>query len=329
MSSPMDRPDTAGEPLVQTVTGAIPAAELGPTLAHEHIVFDGWAVSGTYDAILDDEELAIRELDALSGSNVRTIVDCTSIGIGRDPAALARISRVTGMNIVMGTGWYREVVYPPLIRESSVAELADLLLVDLHDGADGSAVRAGFIGEIGTERYRISAAEERVFRAAAQAQRQTGVAIWTHTTNGGDLALEQIALLAEEGVPVDRIAISHVGDGVTYTRLAAIAATGAYLSVDNIGYEGGGYPSDEVRADNVARLLAEGHGDRVMLSGDTCTRGALRAYGGLGYGRVTDTFLPRLRSRGVDEAAIERMTVENPARLLAPSASSRAESLKR
>lgn len=305
--------------LVQTVTGPVPPDELGPTLAHEHVLIDGWAMSRTYDAILDDEELAERELRLAAGSGVRTIVDCTSVGLGRRPDALARISRATGLRIVMGSGWYREAVHPPIIRESSVADLARILVAELEEGVEGSGIRAGFIGEIGTERHRISAAEERVLRAAALAQRATGVAIWTHTTNGGELGVEQVALLGEAGVPPERIAVSHVGDGVTFGRLAAIAATGAYLSVDNIGYEGGGYPSDDVRADNVARLAAEGHGARVLLSGDTCTRSALTAYGGAGYGRVFETFLPRLRSRGLDEADIDRMIVENPARLLAPT----------
>jgi predicted metal-dependent phosphotriesterase family hydrolase len=302
---------------IQTVLGPIDAAAAGLTLAHEHIFIDAWAISRSYDAILDDEELAIRELGALVEAGGRTLVDCTSIGIGRDADALVRVARATGLNIVMGTGWYRELVYPPLVRESTVADLADRLVAELTVGIGDARVRAGFIGEVGTERGRISSAEERVFRAAAEAQQRTGVSIWTHTTNGGDLALEQIALLTSAGVPVERIVVSHVGDRITSGRLDALAATGVYLSIDNIGYVGGGYPGDDVRAAHVARLVREGAGERVLLSGDTCTRSALLAYGGGGYARVITSFLPRLRDRGVEEAAIETMLVANPARALA------------
>ena len=35
-----------------------------------------------------------------------TLVDATSIGLGRDPVGLARISRQTGVNIVMGASYY-------------------------------------------------------------------------------------------------------------------------------------------------------------------------------------------------------------------------------
>jgi phosphotriesterase-related protein len=303
--------------VVQTVTGPLDAAALGVTLGHEHVLLDGWEMFRSYDAILDDEQLAIDELRALREAGGEAVVDCTTIGLGRDPAAMRRDSEASGVRIVMGTGWYRRAVHPPYIREQGVDELAERLVTDLVVGAEGTDVRAGFIGEIGTERYRIAAAEERVFRAAARAQRRTGVAIWTHTTNGGDLALEQVELLTSEGVPVERIVVSHVGDRIGFDGLRALAATGVGLSIDNIGYTGGGYPPDDVRVRNVLRLLEAGAGDRVLLSGDTCTRSMLRAYGGPGYGRVLDTFVPALREQGVDEPTIRRMLVDTPARFLA------------
>ena len=309
--------DSVADAQIETVLGPIPPSSAGVTMAHEHVLIDAWPMFHTYDAILDDEDLAIRELAPLFEAGGRTLVDCTTIGIGRDPDALVRVSRATGLNIVMGAGWYREAVYPAFIRESSVSELADLLVAELMVGVGDGGVRAGIIGEIGTERGRISAAEERVFRAAAEAQRRTGAAIWTHTTNAGDLALEQIGLLTSCGVPVDRIVVSHVGDRITPGRLDAIAATGVYVSIDNVGYVGSGYPGDDVRADHVARLVRHGLTDRILLSGDTCTRSALLAYGGDGFARVITTFLPRLRDRGIEESAIVTMTVTNPARALA------------
>lgn len=303
--------------LVQTVTGPIDASSLGVTLGHEHVLLDGWEMFRSYDVILDDETLAIEELIALREAGGRAVVDHTTIGLGRDPAALRRVSEASGVTIVMGAGWYRRAVYPPYIREEGVDELAERLVAELTVGADGTDVRAGFIGEIGTERYRIAAAEERVFRAAARAQRRTGVTIWTHTTNGGDLALDQVELLTSEGVPVERIVVSHVGDRIGFDRLHTLAATGVGLSIDNIGYTDGGYPPDAVRVRNVLRLLEAGHGDQVLLSGDTCTRSMLRAYGGPGYGRVLDSFVPALRAAGVDDPVVQRMLVDTPARYLA------------
>jgi len=301
---------------IQTVLGPIDPADAGVTMSHEHVLFDGWDMFRTYESIFDDEALAISELADLATAGGRTVVDCTNQGIGRDPHGLARVSAATGLNIVMGAGWYRSAVYPAQVREWGVDQLADALVAEIESGVDGSGIRPGFIGEIGTERGRIGAAEERVFRAAARAQRATGVAIWTHTTNAGELAIEQVDLLRSEGVPVDRIVLSHIGDRISFEPLAAIAATGAFVSVDNIGYVGGGYPPEERRAENVHRLIEAGHIDQVLLSGDTCTKSQLQAYGGRGYGRVVRDFVPLLAERGIGPDMITRMLVDNPARAL-------------
>src|SRR6185295_4126703 len=215
--------------------------------------------------------------------------------------------------------WYREEVYPPMVRELDTNSLAERIVEELTVGVDGTDVRAGFIGEIGTERKFITPSQERVFRAAARAQRQTGVAIITHTTHFGELALEQIALLREEGVSPDRIMISHLGDRHDFDPLLAVARSGVYLSVDNIGYSGQGYPPDEVRAANVGRLITEGHLAQIVLGGDICLKQHLLANGGKGYAHVQRKFLPLLVKQGVSPAAIHEMTVANPARLLAPA----------
>ena len=301
---------------IVTVTGPIPASEAGCTLSHEHLLCDLWAFSRSYDGILDDECLAIRELAQYRDAGGASLVDATSGGLGRNPLALRRISEATGVRIIMGSGWYRECVYPAVVHERDATALADLIVADLTRGADGTNVRAGIIGEIGTERKHITPAQERVFRAAARAQRRTGACIMTHTTHFGELALEQIALLREEKVPPGRIAISHLGDRHDTTQLLKIAREGVFISVDNIGYVGSGYPPDEVRMRNVCLLAAEGHAAQVVLGGDICQKSHLSAYGGKGYAHVLRSFLPLLRAHSIPEDAIHQMTVANPTRML-------------
>jgi phosphotriesterase-related protein len=299
-----------------TVTGPVATAQAGCTLSHEHLLCDLWAFSRSYDGILDDESLAIRELAQYRDAGGASLVDATSGGLGRNPLALRRISEATGIRIVMGSGWYRECVYPAVVHERDANTLADLIVADLTQGADGTDVRAGIIGEIGTERKHITPAQERVFRAAARAQRRTGACVMTHTTHFGELALEQIALLREENVPAGRIAISHLGDRHDTAQLLKIAREGVFISVDNIGYIGSGYPPDEVRMSNVRLLAAEGHLAQIVLGGDICQKSHLTAYGGKGYAHVLRSFLPLLGAHGVPEDAIHQMTVTNPARML-------------
>lgn len=297
---------------LMTVRGPISASEAGAILSHEHLLCDLWPFVRNYDGILDDEVLAAEELQAYRNAGGGTIVDATSGGLGRKPEALRRISERSGVHVVMGAGWYREGVYPPFIYEWDANRLAAKIVEELTLGVDGTDVRAGMIGEIGTERNHITPVQERVFRAAARAQKATGAAILTHTTHFGELALEQIALLKEEGVAPSRIVISHLGDRHNKDLLFRIAETGVYLSVDNIGYEGGGYPGDSVRAANIRALIERGHLKQILVSGDVCMKTHLHAFGGKGYDFVLTSFLPVLRSSAVSEDEINCMLCSNP-----------------
>lgn len=301
---------------VMTVLGPIAPEQMGVTLSHDHLLVDGWGIRELYDAILDDEELAVAEAVRYREAGGGTICDPTNVGLRRDPAALKRISERSGVNVVMGAGWYRERVYPDYVLEELPGQLADRLVAEIVHGAEGTGVRPGFIGEIGTERFHVTPAQERVFRAAARAHVRTGIPVMTHTTHWGELALEQIALLGEEGVPADRVVVSHLGDRPGIRHWLPIAETGAWLDVDNLAFIGG-YAPLSVRADNVAGLCAEGLAGQVMLSNDICELGQLSFYGGCGYDNVIVTFLPMLRERGVSEEDIRTMTVENPAKAFA------------
>ena len=199
---------------VVTVLGPIDPADLGTTLSHDHVLIDAFDLWGGYEWILDDEAVAIAELTAYREAGGGAVADPTNIGIGRDPAALRRVSEASGVHILMGAGWYRERAYADYVFEEMPDVLADRLVGELVDGADGTDIRAGFIGEIGTERGSISPAQERVFRAAGRAHARTGCPILTHTTHFGELAIEQLDLLAEEGVDARKVIISHLGDRV-------------------------------------------------------------------------------------------------------------------
>ena len=224
--------------IIMTVKGPIAPADAGFVLSHEHLLCDLWSIVRSYDGILHDEQLAAAELARFKEVGGQTLVEVSSIGLGRNPEGLLRISNDTGVHVVMGSAWYREEGYPQYIHQLGVNELAKKIVDDVTLGVEGTGIRAGVIGEIGTERYHITPAQERVFRASARAQKQTGVTIWTHTTHFGELALEQIALLREEGVSPQRIVISHLGDRFGAHHFRKIAEQGVFLGIDNIGYKG-------------------------------------------------------------------------------------------
>ena len=186
---------------------------------------------------------------------------------------------------------------------------------DIVEGVDGTGIRAGVIGEIGTEVDFLGPAQERVFRAAARAQRQTGVAISTHCQRTGRLGPEQVAILLEEGVPPDRIIIGHHGDKRHVDHELGLLEHGVYVQIDHVGFRD--LQPDEQRARNAKAIIDAGFGDRLLISQDVCFPGHLEWFGGVGYGHLLRRFVPMLRDVGVSQAQIDALLVANPAAVLA------------
>jgi predicted metal-dependent phosphotriesterase family hydrolase len=298
---------------IMTVTGPVGPGELGVVLPHEHVFID---LVREYrgNGLLNDEHLARAEIAALREAGGATLVDLTLDEIGRDPSALRRVSEATGVMIVMGCGHYRD---PYLDRDwfdrMGVDAIADEIARDITEGVRGTGVRAGIIGEIGADRRYISAAEERSFRAAARAHRGTGLTISTHAARW-PVGLDQLDLLAEEGVDARRVIVGHADSVPIPEYHRALARRGCYVSFDGIG-TGSRYDQDRI-ADYVIELVRAGFGAKVLLSHDVCLRDHLRAHGGCGYGYLIDGFLPTLTAAGLDADQVWRLVTENPAAAL-------------
>ncbi len=335
-------------PFVQTVLGRIDPTELGFTLPHEHTQCRLWTIPERFDywELTPDEDLIVAELERFRAAGGTCLADVTMPGIGRDPAWLRRIATRTGLHVVMGTGWYRQPYYPPeaLIDRRSVEELADVMIREFEEGipadlggwpvagvpgraAEGAAdgdradpaesVRPGIIGEIGVHKPWVSAQEERVFRACARASRATGMAVTTHAVMS-PVGLRELDILEDAGADPSRVVIGHSDSYPKLDHWLAIAARGASIECDFLGMaftvmERKGEPRV---VELILRMLERGYGDRVFLSQDVCDNSQLVFYGGNGYTYLQETFLPRLRERGVSEAEIERITVDNPRRIL-------------
>lgn len=303
---------------IQTVLGPIEPSDLGVTLMHEHTLVDAWEWGGRlgYDSTVDDEELLVEELAFYRDAGGSALVDVTPIGLRRDPSGMRRLAEATGLHIIMGCGWYRERVYPAYIRELSTNALADMLVKELEEGVEGG-IRPGIIGEIGTERFHVTPAEEKVFRAAARAQRATGATVTTHTTHFGDLAHEQMDILMEEGVPPERIVIGHLGERRGVNGELAIAERGVYVEIDHVGRPASaGTQPEWRRARNVAELVRAGYLERVLISMDICCNSLLHWNGGHGFDYLLTTFVPLLREEGLTEEQIRVILVDNPVRVL-------------
>ncbi len=334
----------------QTVTGAVAASELGWTLMHEHILCDlrdpetrdggiSWpdiTLENRFETdyfqnrnqdnmLLDDDAVAVRELARFRDAGGRAIVELTVGGLRPRPARLAAIAAESGVSVIMGAGYYVDAYLPDAVRDADVDALEETLLAQLGDGAWGTDVRAGLIGEIGCS-WPLAPSERRLLTAAARVQRKTGVAITVHPGRHTDAPAELADLLAASGAEPSRTIIGHMDRTVfDRDRLSALLGRGFVLEWDFFGIETSQYwmagvdldlPTDYMRLDLISDLMALGYRDQIAISHDICTRTRLAEFGGHGYAHLIGNVVPLMLRRGWDEDDIDRLLGRTPARLL-------------
>ncbi|QXJ20525.1 aryldialkylphosphatase [Actinomadura graeca] len=316
---------------LRTVTGTIATSDItGPVLSHEHLQMDlRWpsrprrAESDPY-RWLDEEKAVTRELAALRGEHgLGLVVDLTCTGMGRNAAALARISAGARVAVVAGTGVFTEPFHPRYVQDalaagaagdgpSGVDRLAERLLAEIGFGLDGTNSLPGVIGEIGTWGEAPTEAEEACLRAAAQAARYSGLSVATY----GRAGLAQLEILTAAGLSPQRVAVGQQDRVDDPGQHRKIAETGAYVSFGTLGLAGEDHAAIGARVRAVMDLLEAGHGGRVLLSTGVSRMSQVVRNGGGGYGYLFEVFLPALRAAGADDATLAAILRDNPLRWL-------------
>jgi phosphotriesterase-related protein len=294
-----------------TVHGPIDPSGLGIVLPHEHILVN--AVRWDAEIWIDDIELAIEEVNLFRELGGSTIVEVTSRGLGRNPVGMAQVAKETGVNIVMGSGWYHEGCYSLELWRKTANQIADEIVRDLTQGVEHTGIRAGIIGEVGCRADHVTPVEERVLRAASRAHHETGRSIITH----GDfspIGLAQLDIFEEEGVDLSRVIVSHCDSCTDSAYHSAIAARGAFVEFDLV--RGNCQWEIDRHLRWIRRLADQGYLDQVLISHDVCKLKHLTAYGGFGYGYLLREFERYLVDAGFDETARFKLFRSNPMRAL-------------
>ncbi len=347
----MSRLGLAGK--AQTVLGTISSERLGVTLPHDHLFCDFsiwylgreptettankvyhepvtlenlWCIRygapNLDNQKLQDEEIAIREASFFKRAGGDTIVDPSNIGLARDPLALAHVSRATGLNVIMGSGYYVAPSHPADMDSKTEADICAEIVRDVTEGIADTGIRAGIIGEIGCS-WPLTHNEEKVLRAAANAQRQTGAPLMIHPGRNTSAPLEIIAILSKAGADIGRTIICHIDRTLRQPKdLYKLAETGCYLAYDMCGEEGYytlsiiDLPNDHQRVNEIMQLINQGYLNQILISQDICTKHRLRQYGGHGYDHILRNMVPTMRVKGMSDEQIHTLLVENPQRLL-------------
>ena len=314
---------------VHTVRGPVDSAQLGATLMHEHVFVLSTEVQQNYPAIWDEEERvadAIAKLRELYGRGIRTIVDPTVIGLGRYIPRIERVAREVDLNIVAATGVYTYNDVPfyfhfrgPGTLFDGPEPMIDLFVQDITEGIAGTRVRAAIL-KCATDAAGLTPGVERVLRAVARAHRRTGVPITTHTHAHTHRGRDQQRVFREDGVDLRRVIIGHSGDTTDLDYLKELMEAGSYIGMDRFGIDL--FLPFEDRVQTVAELCKQGYAGKMVLSHDAscfidwldpeAIRSAAPRWH---FTHISDDVLPALRARGVNEAQIEQMLVENPRRI--------------
>lgn len=336
---------------IMTVNGVVPKEALGITTPHEHALIDisvqyygdrtpgsvGWdAKVGPqyYDALmincyelrdnlrLDDPDLAITEVSLFAKAGGKTFVDVTLDGIGRDVRFLKRLAEETDMHVVTCCGYYTADAHPAWVKSKSVEEIAAVMIKELTEGIDGTNVKAGIIGEIGTG-MEIDPEEIRVLKASAIAHKATGAPIMVHLcpwTKNGNRVLD---LLEEEGVDLAHVCICHTDILFDLKDMKRIMDRGAYLEFDNFGKEFpvpcqyGRFPTDAERMEVFYQLIREGYAEKLLVSCDVCLKNLLTVHEGPGYAHFVTTIADEIRAKCENaQQILETVLVKNPANYL-------------
>ena len=309
---------------VNTVLGPIDSSQLGFTLSHEHITLGAAGAAAAYPGFQDRRAIADAASAALSqayAGGVRTIIDVTTFDLGRDVPLMQEVSRRSGVHAIPCTG--NHLAVPRIFWGAPVDRVAALFIKEIEQGIEDTGVKAGII-KVASDRGGVTENEEIVLRAAARASNATGTRISAHTWSPDRVGEQQVRILKEEGVDLNRVYIGHSNDDTDLGYLTGLLDAGVWLGLDR--YPGGrtpGTPRWEERTAVVRQLIAAGWAHRLMLSHDHSTpmvqpsaelRREREQFNPDGYLFITRQVLPRLRQLGATEAHIQTMMVDNPRR---------------
>jgi phosphotriesterase-related protein len=311
---------------INSAAGPIDTADLGLTLAHEHVYTLNTEMRIQYP--WNEEEkvaLAVRKLKEIKALGFKTLVDHTCFGLGRYVPRLRRISEESGVQLILCTGLYTFFDIPPFwrshIRYVSPTFMEDFFVREIEQGVADTGVKPAFL-KCATEHYGVVGDVDLVLRATARAHRRTGVPISAHANAQHRMGLEQQKIFREEGVNLSRVIIGHVGDITDISYAESVLEGGSYIGLDRFGSEA--ILPNKDRIATTIELCKRGHATRIILSHDTnawsdhspeVARATNPILKDTRWTYIPEVVIPALREGGVSQSDIDDMMINNIRRI--------------
>ncbi len=313
---------------INGVLGPIDTRDLGFTLMHEHVLCTNWSMRMASDRWVDSEALvqrAVEQMKAAAERGVKTIVDVTTINLGRDIHIIREVAEKAEMQMVAATGFYYQS--EPWMHAWPEDRLVEYLIDDIEKGIQGTDSKAGII-KCATGEEGGTAANEKLLRVAARLHKATGVPITTHTDVSVKAGLFQQDIFEDEGVDLSTVIIGHSGDSDDLDYLESLLGRGSFIGMDRFGIDA---PLDTAqRVVVVAELCRRGWSERMVLSHDACCQMDWfppdvfktiqdTIMPNWNFRHIPDDVLPALREAAIGEEQIATLTTGNPRRFFEAS----------
>ncbi len=341
--------------MIQTVTGVISGAQIKSALPHEHVLSDLRPLVAPIDngifyekislsnygalsrnpyavldnAVLDDKEAVIDEFKNLSKIGFNLVADVTTRDFGRDRdyvLFLKELSEKTGVNIIAGCGSYIDATVSNEFKEKPISEMREIIINDLTVGMEGTDIKAGVIGEIGSSK-KMTGAEFKFIQAAAEAQRETGFGMQIHACLFNREGLTALDHAIKHGANPEKVVVCHIDVKLDEEYIMGILDRGAYAEFDDFGKEyyvdrknknllESSFAYDTDRVAFIKKLIDKGYTKQILVTNDICLKSMLHKYGGWGYDHIGENIVPMMEDFGISKRDIETIVRDNPVRLL-------------
>jgi len=343
---------------VTTLMGEVDKSQLGVVLPHEHTCFgvsefltmyDDWEMEKTFhgEVTLETLGLLTRNPYAVRANN---IMDCPDILIdeifqfkkagggtwvdlsgrrrrfSRNIRFTYEVALKTGLHVVAGTGYGLDQNMGKLVETGTVNDLVDEMMTDITEGIDGTGLKAGVIGEVGTGKD-ITPKEYKALEAASIVQKQSGLGLQIHAYLYNREGLKALDFAKKHGANPEKISINHVDVVLDMEYIYRLLDQGVYIEFDNFGKEYyvdrevrnpgyGLFVRDTERVELLKKMIERGYKKQVLLSCDVCLKTLLHTYGGWGYDHLLTNVLPMMEDAGINMQDVQEMLVQNAADFL-------------
>lgn len=304
---------------INSVLGPMDTKDFGFTLMHEHILVASAGTYRDYPELLGPNpvEQVVETLKKTKAGGIDTIVDTTTLDLGRNINLLKETSEQSGVNIIACTGWWLD--FPRFWAGVSADQLAKLFIREIEQGISGTDIKAGIL-KSASDMEGVTPEGETVLRAVARAHLRTHTPIVLHTYAPGRVADQQLSVLKEEGVDLKRVKIDHSNDTTDVEYLIQLLEKGCYLGLDR-------YPGRNVspmaRTKTLKALIDEGFAHRLCPSHDGTILFSMAEDPGTkeeehleqnpyGFLYMKEVVIPMLSKMGVNQKTINKMFIDNP-----------------